>query len=128
VFLAMVCAVVAAGSPVRGEEPAGKSSHPFLAEGREGLVVGLTGKRAVHAGLEVLKQGGGAADAAMATAMTQVVEAAGSYISFAGILTMVYYDAGAKEYHFLNAGYNTPITTVRLTPLGFDITSVTKFG
>ena len=61
------------------------------------MVVGLTGKRAVHAGLEVLKQGGGAADAAMATAMTQVVEAAGSYISFAGILTMVYYDAGRRS-------------------------------
>jgi gamma-glutamyltranspeptidase / glutathione hydrolase len=109
VFLAVACAVVAGGVPARGDEPAGKSSRPFLAEGRDGLVVGLTGKRAVHAGLEVLKQGGGAADAAMATAMTQVVEAAGSYISFAGILTMMYYDAGAKEFHYLNAGYNTPI-------------------
>jgi gamma-glutamyltranspeptidase/glutathione hydrolase len=71
------------------------------------LVVGLTGKRAVHAAVEILKQGGSAADAAMAAAMTQVAEAAGSYISFAGILSMVYYDAAAKEFHYLNAGYNT---------------------
>ena len=73
------------------------------------MVVGLTGKRAVHAGLEILKEGGSAADAAMATATTQIVEVAGSYISFAGILSMVYYDASKKEFHYLNAGYNTPI-------------------
>jgi gamma-glutamyltranspeptidase / glutathione hydrolase len=109
VSLALAWAVVAGGTPVRGDEPAGPASRPFLAEGRDGLVVGLTGKRAVHSGLEILKQGGGAADAAMATAMTQVVEAAGSYVSFAGILSLVYYDATTQTFHYLNAGYNTPI-------------------
>ena len=107
-------AVVAAGTPARGDEPIKKkpataiASHPFLAEGRDGMVVGLTSRRAVHAGLEILKRGGGAADAAMATALTQIVEAAGSYISFAGILSMVYFDAESHSYHYLNAGYNTP--------------------
>ena len=76
--LAMACRMVAGGCPAYGDEPAGVSSQRFLAEGRDGLVVGLTGKRAVHSGLEILKQGGGAADAAMATAMAQVVEVAGS--------------------------------------------------
>jgi gamma-glutamyltranspeptidase/glutathione hydrolase len=109
VCLAVGCAMVAGGIAARGEEPGSAGSHPFLAEGRSGMVVGLTGKRAVHAGFEVLKDGGSAADAAMATAMTQIVEVAGSYISFAGILSMVYYDAGAGQYHYLNAGYNTPV-------------------
>ena len=89
--------------------PFARRRRPFLAEGHEGLVVGLTGKRAVHSGLEILKQGGSAADAAMATATTQIVEVAGSYISFAGILSMMYYDAGTETFHYLNAGYNTPI-------------------
>jgi gamma-glutamyltranspeptidase/glutathione hydrolase len=82
--------------------------HAFLAEGRKGIVVGFTGPAAVHAGLQTLQAGGSAADAAMATAMTQVVEAAGSYVSFAGILTMTYYDAATGKVYFLNAGYNTP--------------------
>jgi gamma-glutamyltranspeptidase/glutathione hydrolase len=91
-------------------QPVGRDTpHPFLAEGREGMVVGLTGRRAVHAGLEVLKQGGSASDAAMATALTQVVEAAGSYVSFAGMLSMTYHDASSGQVHCLNACYNTPL-------------------
>jgi gamma-glutamyltranspeptidase/glutathione hydrolase len=78
-----------------------------VAEGRDGLVIGITGRRAAHAGLEVLKRDGGAADAAMATAMTQVVEAAGEFVSIAGVLSMVYYEADTKRFHSLNAGFNT---------------------
>ena len=109
VCLAVACTVVAGVPSARGDEPDRAAPRPSLAEGREGLVVGLTGKRAVHAGLEILKQGGGAADAATATAMVQIVEAAGSYVSFAGIFSMVYYDASTKQFHYLNAGFNTPI-------------------
>ena len=72
------------------------------------MVVGLTGRRAVNAGLEILKKGGSAADAAMAAAMTQIVEAAGSYVSFAGILSMTYFDAPTGQIHYLNACYDVP--------------------
>ena len=41
--------------------------------------------------------------------MVQIVEAAGSYVSFAGIFSMVYYEASTKQFHYLNAGFNTPI-------------------
>ncbi len=97
-----------------GDEPTARKEmanqpHHFLAEGRQGLIVGLTGQRAVPAGLEILKQGGSAADAVTATALTQIVEAAGSYVSFAGILSFMYYDASTGKIHFLNAGYNTPL-------------------
>ncbi len=97
-----------------GDEPparkkSGDLTHHFLAEGHQGLVVGLTGQKAVHAGVETLKQGGSAADAVIATALTQIVEAAGSYVSFAGILSLTYYDASTGKVHSLNAGYNTPL-------------------
>src|SRR5262245_8753871 len=93
-----------------GDPPeAARKHHSFLAEGRNGLVVGLTGQRSVVAGLEILKQGGSAADAAMTTSLTQVVEVAGSYISYAGILSMMYYDASTGSVHFLDACYNTPL-------------------
>jgi gamma-glutamyltranspeptidase / glutathione hydrolase len=84
------------------------TAHAFLAEGRSGLVVGLTGQRSVDVGLGILKQGGSAVDAAMATSLSQVVEAAGSYISFAGILSMMYFDASTGRVEFLNACFNTP--------------------
>ncbi len=80
-----------------------------LAEGRNGVVVGTTGPIAVHAGLETLKKGGSAADAALATALAQVVECGGSYVSHAGILSMVYYEADSGKVHYLNAGFNTPL-------------------
>jgi gamma-glutamyltranspeptidase/glutathione hydrolase len=91
-------------------EPAGKKTKklPALAEGSHGVVVGTTGPMSVKAGLEVLKKGGTAADAAMATSLAQVVECAGSYVSHAGILGMVYYEAATGKVYFLNAAYNTP--------------------
>ncbi|MGP0069312.1 MAG: gamma-glutamyltransferase [Isosphaeraceae bacterium] len=108
-ILILVGPAVAGEPSIRLVEPEKDKPYPFLAEGKSGMVVGLTGRRAVHAGLEVLKQGGSASDAAMATAMAQIVEVAGSYISFAGILTMTYYDSATGKVYFLNAGYNTPI-------------------
>ncbi len=84
-------------------------SPAALAEGQNGVVVGTTGPNAVHAGLETLKKGGSAADAAMATALAQVVECGGCYVSHAGILSMVYYEAETGKVHYLNAGFNTPL-------------------
>lgn len=87
--------------------PRGDGPPHFLAEGRKGMVVGLTGPRGVRAGTQCLKQGGGAVDAALTTAMVQIVEAGGSFVSFAGILSLVYYDASTGRAYALNAGYNT---------------------
>jgi gamma-glutamyltranspeptidase/glutathione hydrolase len=80
-----------------------------LAEGQNGVVVGVSGELAVNAGLEILKKGGGAADAALATALAQVVECGGSYVSFAGVVSMGYYDADSGKVHYLNAGFNAPL-------------------
>jgi len=79
---------------------------PYVA-GEKGMIVGTTGSLACRAGLEALKQGGSAADAAMTTAMTQICLAAGSWVSYAGIMTMIYYDAKADKVHYMFAGYNT---------------------
>lgn len=46
-------------------------------------------------------------DAVMTTAMLQPCLAAGSYVSYAGILALVYYDAATNEVYSLDAGYNT---------------------
>ena len=73
----------------------------------QGMVVGTTGAAAVEAGVDILKAGGSAMDAALATAMAQVTLAAGNWVSFAGIMTLVYYDAESQRVYNMNAAYNT---------------------
>ena len=73
----------------------------------QGMVVGTTGAAAVQAGVDILKSGGSAMDAALATAMAQVTMAAGNWVSFAGIMTLVYYDAETNRVYNMNAAYNT---------------------
>ncbi len=70
-------------------------------------MVGTTGAAAVEAGLDILKAGGSAMDTALATAMAQVTLAAGSWVSFAGLMTVVYYDAETDAVYNMNASYNT---------------------
>ena len=89
-----------------------------------GMVTGTTGAQAIEGGVEILKAGGSAADAAMSTALTQICMAAGSWVSYAGIMTMVYYDAESGEVHNLNAAYNTVAAeTDPLTIPGIDLTA-----
>jgi hypothetical protein len=42
----------------------------------------------------------------MVRALTEVVHAAGSYVSFGGMMMMVYYDAGTGRVYFMDAQYN----------------------
>jgi len=78
------------------------------AESNQGMVAVTNEAFAARVGLEALRQGGSAADAALAAALSQVALTAGAFISYAGILTMVYYDAAGKKVYSLNAGFNTP--------------------
>jgi gamma-glutamyltranspeptidase/glutathione hydrolase len=72
------------------------------------MIAGVTNRFAVHAGLEMLKAGGSAADAALTTVLAQVALNAGAAVSYAGIFTAVYYDASSKRVYSLNASWNTP--------------------
>jgi len=78
-----------------------------IVEGNSGLVAATMSPIAVHAGIEALRQGGTAADAAATVALTQITVALGSYVSYAGILQLVYYDAKSGKVSTLNAGWNS---------------------
>ncbi len=78
-----------------------------VATGRNGAVTVALNGFAARAGLEALKQGGSAADAALTAAMTQVALTAGGPVSYFGILSMVYYDAESSQIVALNAEWNT---------------------
>jgi gamma-glutamyltranspeptidase / glutathione hydrolase len=73
------------------------------------MVAATTGGRAVEAALEILREGGSAMDAALATALCEVVHAGGSYVSFGGIMIVLYYDAESGKVHYLDAQYNVPL-------------------
>src|SRR5262245_42819726 len=70
--------------------------HPAV-ESAKGMVAVTHGAFTARIGLEALRQGGSAADAALATSLAQIVLDAGAVTSYAGILTMVYYDAASKK-------------------------------
>ncbi len=80
----------------------------YYAEGNKGIVVGSSYAQAVRAGLEVLQEGGSAVDSALATSLGQIALAAGSSVSYAGALTMVYYEAETGKIYTLNGRYRTP--------------------
>lgn len=72
-----------------------------------GVVSATVSPVAVQAGLQALRQGGNAADAASTVALTQITTQLGSVVSYAGIMTMLYYDAKTGKVTSLDAGYNS---------------------
>jgi gamma-glutamyltranspeptidase/glutathione hydrolase len=74
---------------------------------RNGVISAVASPVAVLAGLEALRQGGNAADAAATVALTQMTRELGSVVSYAGIMTMLYYDAKTHQVTYLNAGYDS---------------------
>jgi gamma-glutamyltranspeptidase / glutathione hydrolase len=71
------------------------------------MLIGLRGPFAELAGRRALEVGGAAADAVLTTALAQVVLSAGCSVSFAGIFSLVYYEAAADKVHSLHAGYKS---------------------
>jgi gamma-glutamyltranspeptidase/glutathione hydrolase len=78
-----------------------------VATGRNGAITVAYNGIAARAGLEALKQGGNALDAAMTAAVTQVAVTGGAPISYFGTMSLVYYDAETKKVHAMNAEWNT---------------------
>ncbi|MGA8088901.1 MAG: gamma-glutamyltransferase [Terracidiphilus sp.] len=97
-------------------------------EGKSGLVAATMSPIAVHAGVEALRQGGTAADAAATIALTQITMALGSYVSYAGILQLVYYDAKSGKISTLNAGWNSYLGETDPKSIPVDYLGPVAFG
>jgi len=90
------------------DSEAGKRIEPERsAVTSKAMIAGTSEPLAIHAGLDVLRHGGNAADAALTTSLAQIALTAGAAVSYAGIMTAVYYDAATGKVHTLNASYNT---------------------
>jgi gamma-glutamyltranspeptidase/glutathione hydrolase len=71
------------------------------------MVTGTTGAQALDGGLKILKKGGNAMDAALSTSLSQIALAGGSWVSYAGIMNLVYYEAKSGKVYDMNASFNT---------------------
>jgi gamma-glutamyltranspeptidase/glutathione hydrolase len=78
------------------------------ASAESGMVVGTMAPDAVRAGVQILQQGGSAADAALATALAQVPLLLGNFVTYAGIMEFLYYDAQSEQVYSMNAGWQVP--------------------
>lgn len=72
-----------------------------------GIVVSTLSPVAALAGVQTLKNGGNAADAAITATLTQITRVLGANISFAGIAEIEYYEARSGRTMTLNAGWDT---------------------
>jgi gamma-glutamyltranspeptidase/glutathione hydrolase len=76
--------------------------------GAHAMIAGSSGKPALEAGLQVLREGGNACDAALTAALDQVTRAAGAWVSFGGVMSLVYYQAATGKVFTLSAPFKTP--------------------
>ena len=86
----------------------GPEPQPAL-ESDNAMISGTSSALAVRSGLGALERGGSAADAVITTALAQIALVAGSYVSYAGIFFLTYYDAAEDRVYYLNAGFNSPL-------------------
>ena len=81
-----------------------------LTEGKKAMVMTTSfAGTAPYAGYQALKMGGTAMDAALATAFTQITLHLGSWSSFAGIMSLVYYEAETGKIYSLEGGWQIPL-------------------
>ncbi len=85
-----------------------QSSNENRAQQAKAMLVSTTGPHAIRCGLNAMRDGGSAADGVLTTALTQIALCAGCWVSYAGRMTAMYFDADSERVHALNACYDAP--------------------
>ena len=88
------------------EIPFGNGSKESI-KYNSGIVVDAVSTVASTAGLQVLKNGGNAMDAALSTALTSISLQGGAAVSYAGFINVMYFDSESGKTHTMNGGFNT---------------------
>jgi gamma-glutamyltranspeptidase/glutathione hydrolase len=99
-----------------------------LVEGTNGIISATVSPVSVYAGMQALQHGGNAADAAATTALTQVTMELGSVVSYAGVFTMLYYDAYTHRVFSMDAGFNSYLHETDPRSIRFDDLGPLSFG
>jgi gamma-glutamyltranspeptidase/glutathione hydrolase len=92
----------------------GAPAFPATVQGKSALITATASPVAVHAGMEALRRGGTAADAAATVALTQITTDLGAVVSFAGVSELLYFEGRTGKVYALEghwtryAGENDP--------------------
>lgn len=92
---------------IEAREAAVYPAETRTVRGGKGLVSGTASPIAVEAGAKVLREGGTAADAVVATAFGQVTTMLGANVSFAGVAQLVYFEARTGRVYAMDAGWGS---------------------
>lgn len=82
--------------------------HVKHAESGHAMVAGTFSEQAVEDGLAAIRNGGSAIDGVLTTVLSQIAYTGGSMISYAGILTIVYFDNESGSVYSLDGTYKVP--------------------
>lgn len=106
------------------DPPEFRDSKAISGFGTNAMVAGTSGKPAIEAALQVLKDGGNACDAVLAGAMDQIALAAGCWVSYGGFMHMVYNKADTGEVFTISGAFKSlyeetdPISIPEYEPSG----------
>jgi len=73
------------------------------------MLINTGSPEAAYSGMQVLKHGGSAIDAAITAALTDITIKTGQSVSFAGFTNLLYYEAKTGKVYSMNAGWNAPM-------------------
>jgi gamma-glutamyltranspeptidase/glutathione hydrolase len=79
----------------------------FNANNENYLITASMSHKGVDAGMRILKDGGSAVDAALSVALSEIAETGGKYISYAGMMSMVYYEKKSGKIYNLSSSFNS---------------------
>ena len=110
VVIVLILGMVKCNSPTVEPQPGFNPDPDNIrsSTANNGMVVATQSSEAVEAGVAALKAGGSAADAALVTALAQVPLLPGNFITYAGILHMLYYEAETGRVYSINASWDIP--------------------
>ena len=98
------------------------------------LVVSSLSEKAVEGGMNILANDGSAMDAALSVALSSIAAKGGKFVSYAGILNLVYYEAATGKIYTMNASLNSvlnednPLTIPRVNKRINDTSFVSDYG
>jgi gamma-glutamyltranspeptidase/glutathione hydrolase len=81
------------------------SSHN--SEKEDFQITATMSQKGIDAGMKILAEGGTAIDAALSVALSEIAETGGKFISYAGLIDLVYYEKKTDKIYNMNAGFNT---------------------
>ncbi len=71
------------------------------------LITATSSQKAVDEGMRILKNGGSAMDAVLSASLAEIAETEGKFISYAGFMNLLYYEAETGNVYNMNAAFNT---------------------